>query len=514
MKNIIYLLVITVVLITSCSEDFLELSPGYAITSGNYFKTEAHFNEALNGTYAKLRGALNDDHSWLHGEMRSDNTHFTYGTNQPLAVINKELSEQFLDRSDFGDVYNKYAELYSVISSANLIIGKIDAVGLEASVTDPIIGQAKFIRALCYFELVRYFGGVPIYDEAVEDPDNAFIARSSVENVYEFIKSDAKEAVDKLPKPTFPQKGYASKSSARMLLGYVYITLKNYNEALTQFQEITNYGHNLLPNYASVFELENKNSRESIFELQYSKEIDKGQHNSTPYLFLPFTYDLSMIVGISPSVNIWDSGWNVPTWEMINSYEPGDERLDASIAIAEGTGTVPKFVIEAIKSPVGYSTPADKISYPYIKKLIHAHNVLKQTDDNFIIYRYAEVLLFIAESFNELNKPDEALAYINQVRNRAGLENITETSQSALRDIIVHERRIELAFENKRYQDLVRTGKAVEIMNANGVYIKNFFRQGGYLLQNGYDVTEEKLILPIPERETRIAGLKQNPGYY
>ncbi|MCG8688526.1 MAG: RagB/SusD family nutrient uptake outer membrane protein, partial [Desulfobacterales bacterium] len=246
---------------------------------------------------------------------------------------------------------------------------------------------------------------------------------------------------------------------------------------------------------------------------QYLKESTLGQYNGTPYAFLPMASDLSLIVGFSNSSNTHTGGNNVPTWEMIGSYEEGDARLDASVGIAEGVGEAQDFIIESIHSPVGYTKPEDKEANPYIKKWVHAHTEKNKTDDNFIIYRYAEVLLFIAECLNELNRPGEALTYLNLVRNRAGLENITETSQSALRDIIAHERRVELAFENKRWLDLVRTEKAIEVMTANRDYIYANYGKGGYLLPNGYQLAEWKLILPIPEREIIVSELEQNPNY-
>src|SRR5690606_30468791 len=147
-------------------------------------------------------------------------------------------------------------------------------------------------------------------------------------------------------------------------------------------------------------------------------------------------------------------GWNVPTREFIESYASGDERLEASIAIAEGTGPIGSMIIESVKSPVGYTTPPGKRSYAFVKKYLHPHSLETNTDDNFPVYRYAEVLLSLAETLNEQNRSGEALPYLNKVRRRAGLDDINELNNVLLRDIIAHERRVELAFENKRWTDL------------------------------------------------------------
>jgi tetratricopeptide (TPR) repeat protein len=514
MKKLVILLILFTVLATSCSEEFLELTPNTSVTSGDFYKNEAHFNEAVIDAYAKLRGAFNGDHSWAFGESKSDNTHLTSNPfNRPASAVEREQIDQFLETSTFGQVAAKYNSLYNVISAVNYILTKIPEAGLEADVADPIIGQAKFIRALCYFDLVRYFGAVPLHDKAVETADEAFLQRSPVDDVYALILSDAEDAVAKLAVPTFPQVGFASKSSAAMLLGHVQLTLKNYSAALPHFEAITTYGHDLLPTYASVYELVTKNSIESILELQYLKTPGEGQYNTKPWKFLPLTTSLNPIVGFDPSDNQQSGGNNVPTGEMIASYEAGDSRLEASIGIAEGTGIAPDFVIESVQSPVGYTTPEGKVSYPFIKKYVHAHDVAAQTEENSPIYRYAETLLFMAETLNELSRGAEALSYLNQVRNRAGLPNVTETGQTALRDIIAHERRIELAFENKRWLDLVRTDKAIEVMTENGNYIKANYDVDGYFLPGAYELNQDKLILPIPEREITIGKLEQNPGY-
>lgn len=516
MKKHIFILVFGFLVIASCSDEFLDLAPENSITSGNFYQTEADFEQALIATYAGLRDGFNATHSWVYGEQRSDNCHLTFNSvNRPAFVVNVELADQFLDLPSFGNVSAKWNSLYSTISSANFVLSRIDAAGLDESARNSIVGQAKFIRALCYFDLVRYYGGVPLHIEAVENPDDAFLPRASVEAVYDLILSDATEAVDLLDPPTFPQDGFATKSSARMLLGTVYLTLKQYSDALPVFEAITSAGHDLLPTPSDVYELGNKNSLESIFELQYLSTPGLNQANLVPWAFLPMTDDLSPIVGFVPSNSSLNAGWCVPTDEMVASYEPGDLRLDATIGVAEGTGTAPiDFVIESIHSPAGYTTPADKTSYRYVKKFLQPHSIANQQDDNFPIFRYAETLLSLAETLNELNRPGDALPHLNRVRRRAGLPDVTESGQAALRDIIAQERRIELAFENKRYLDLVRYGNAMEVLNNYGIQVRaQFGNVGNYILADGYNFTQDKILLPIPERAIRIGNLEQNPGY-
>ena len=270
-------------------------------------------------------------------------------------------------------------------------------------------------------------------------------------------------------------------------------------------------GYQLLPDYASVFALGNKNSRESIFEIQY-QQGNQGQNSDFVYPFLPLASDVKILTGIA-SQNRQGGGFNTPTFEMIGTYETGDKRLEASIAVAEGTGVIGDMFIESVKSPIGYKVPAGKRAYPFIKKYLHPHSLEQNTDDNFPIYRYSDALLSMAEALNEQNKSSEALTYLNPVRVRAGLAATTTVSQAALREVILHERRVEFAFENKRWLDLVRTGNAIEVMTKNGAYIRAFHAGAAYIPSNSYVVTQQKLLFPIPNREVVIGKLTQNPGY-
>lgn len=514
MKKLLCIISITALILTACSKDFLEKAPESSITSGNFYKTKDQLNQALVGAYQMLRTTKGfDDQVYSMGEMRSDNTHFEFNTtNRGKQYVERENADEFLDDAQSNLVARNYNYHYTGIARANSVLGKVLEAGLSQQDVDLITGQAKFLRALFYFDLVRYFGGVPLYLKQVTGTTDAYLPRSSVDDVYNAIVADLEDAKNKLPVPTFPQDGRDTQGSARMLLAEVYLTQKNFSLAENELRSITQFGYSLLPDYASVFYLSNKNSAESIFEVQY-QQGNQGQ-NSNWYQYLPLSGDLSLITGItSLNGSEGNGGYNVPTGDLINSYESNDTRLEASIGIAEGRGPIGNMVIEAVKSSVGYTTPPGKRSYAFIKKYVHAHILQKNTDDNFPIYRYSDVLLSLAEALNEQNKSSEALTYLNPVRVRAGLPPSTETSQTLLRDIIAHERRIEFAFENKRWFDLLRTDKAIEVMNAHGEYIKAVHGFEAYLPASCYNVTTDRLLFPIPYREVQIGNLEQNPGY-
>ncbi|MGV8092528.1 MAG: RagB/SusD family nutrient uptake outer membrane protein [Mangrovibacterium sp.] len=521
-KYIIVLLFNVLLSVSACDEEFLERSPETAYTSENFFATESDFQRALAGTYNALRAYAagttgSQTQGWIMGEQRSDNTHYDFNPqNRGNNAQAREGITDFIDISTNNQTQAKWDYDYIAISRANAILDRIGTASFEDTKKNPIIGEVKFLRAFFYFDLVQFFGGVPLQVHEVRSPNEASLPRVSAEEVYDQIIADLTDAISKLTEPTsFPQSGRATKGSAKTLLANVYMVQKKYAQAESLLKEVTQMGYQLLPDYASVYALNNKNSSESIFEIQFMQGTTAGQNSNFIYWFIPRVTNSTVITGVNTNTNTGDyGGWNVPTRDLIDSYEAGDKRLDASIAVAEGTYNASGvFVPEGVKSIVNYLTPAGKVSKLFIRKYLHAHSNQYNTDDNWPVYRYSEALLFLAEALNEQGKSSEALPYLNQVRTRAGLAAVTETNQAALREIILHERRVELAFENKRWLDLVRTGKVVQVMNAYGAKIKATFPETP---PNAYQVDQHRLLFPIPELEMqRNINLKgqQNPGY-
>ncbi|WP_339925618.1 RagB/SusD family nutrient uptake outer membrane protein [uncultured Cyclobacterium sp.] len=509
MKKLIYIYIIFCLSLQSCSNDFIEIAPQASVTTANFYKTQSQFEQALIGSYESIRDAKGSVASWVMGEMRSDNTHYEYNNlNRGVSYSEREDTAGFLDDNSSSYISSKYNSCYTGIARVNQILDKIDAADFSLQTKDRISGEAKFIRALLYFELVRYFGGVSLHLNAVEGAAQAYLQRSSVAEVYQAIESDLNDAIQQLPVASFPQNGRATKGAAQVLLADAFMAQKKYANAETALKATLQMGYELMPDYSSVFNINNKNSKESIFEVQY-QEGNQGQQSNFLYPFLPLSSDVSLITGIQ-SQNRNGGGWNTPTQEMIESYEPGDSRLEASIGIIEGTGPVGEMVIEKVTSPLNYTTPENKRSYAYIKKYQNTHSVINNTDDNFPIYRYSDALLLLAEALNEQGKTAEALTHLNRVRERAGLLPSVEVNQGALQDIILHERRVEFAFENKRWLDLVRTDRAIEVMNQHGQYLKTLHP---ILRDVSYNVTTNRLLFPIPQREILIGRLEQNPGY-
>ncbi|WP_187774950.1 RagB/SusD family nutrient uptake outer membrane protein [Pedobacter sp. BS3] len=514
----IYSLLMLALCLASC-KDFLEENNPTTINLGNYFKTENDFNLALNGAYAQVRSIYNNKSAWLMGEMRSDNAHYDYkSSDQGVATVNKYAVADFLDDKLNTQTPAKWNAAYNAISAANTILDHIDDITLPAESKDKIIGETRFLRALSYLELVRYYGGVPIYPHAPLSRAETYIPRSTVQQVYDFIIADATDAAQKLSPPAFPQTGRATKGSALTLLGDVYVTLKKYDLAESALRQVLLMGYDLLPNYTDVYQLANKNSKESIFEIQFNTALATPQPNTAAsvYNYIPRMASSTIITGVNQNTIQDMGGYNTPTDNLINDYEPGDKRLDATIAVAEGTFNAnDDFTATAVKPIAGYTAPAGKVGRPFARKFLHAHTIGNQTNDNWPVYRYAEVLLLLAESLNEQpGKSPQALTYLNMVRDRAfgaGVSPVITTDPGALRSIILHERRVELAFENKRWIDLVRTGNAITVMNAFGVSQKQKY---SYLQPGSYNVTQDRLLFPIPNAEILLnEKLEQNPGY-
>jgi hypothetical protein len=246
MRRYTFLLFILVSL-GACKKDFVELPPESSLTEANFFKTEGDYLQALNGVYQSTRGAFAGNSSWLMGEMRSDNTHFEYHLDRGEPIAKREEIATFLDDSRNVWSNEKYFNLYVTVARANTIISRIQAAGLKQEFKDDVLGQAKLLRALAYFELVQYYGDVPLYTTEVKAPTEAYLARNAKEQVYSLILADVQEAVDKLPAPSFPQNGRANKGSAMTLLGHVHLVLKDYSKAETPLKEVTQWGIRCCP---------------------------------------------------------------------------------------------------------------------------------------------------------------------------------------------------------------------------------------------------------------------------
>jgi len=491
----------------SCKKNFLDIPPTASISTVTFYKTASDFQQAVVGTYAPLNALYGnsttlptqpDAGDWTLGELRSDNTGFIFSVaNRGFPTF--EQADQFLDDGNNVAVTNKYSSDYTIIGRANQVLANIDAANIDATLKSTYKGEALFLRAFAYFDLVQYFGDVPLNLTPVTNIAQTQVPRNAIAQVYSQIIADAKLATTLLPKKASAEVGHVTANTANMLLGNVYIVLKQWPNAETVLQAIVSSGeYSLLGDYSAIFSNSNKNNAESLFEVQYTADpTQTGLLNGFGYEFLPALPNPNVIPGYPSSSSNTFGNWNLPTPDLINAYEPGDKRQAANIAYVTVGG----------------------ITYPYLKKYIQGASIYPFTSDDWQVYRYAEVLLFLAEAYNEDNKTSQAIPLINQVRARAGLAGVAVTDQAGLRTTIQHERQVEFAGENKRWKDLLRTGSAITVMNAQAAKIRAnptayYYPAGVPPVPAAYNVTSTRLLLPIPNTEIQLDPLiKQNPGY-
>nr|WP_287936046.1 RagB/SusD family nutrient uptake outer membrane protein [Algoriphagus sp.] len=454
MKKYSIVLLVLLMTFTSC-DDFLTIVPETQLSSATFFKTENDFVQAVNGAYAPLRAYYNGP-AWLLGELHSDNTFYMrnvlFG-----AVENAENLADFSVPVSNGttpnsNVLGAWRGLYLIIARANQVLAPIDAVNFNQDSKNNVKGQALFLRAFAYFHLVRYFGKVPLHLTPVPGREGAALPLSEEAAVFDQIIKDLTDAIPLLPQKSAQLPGRVTQGAARTLLGDVFIYRKRWADAEQVLAPVVSSGqYSLMSSYTMAFpkNTTNKNNAESVFEIQFREGPDGLQGNFL-YQHLPYPLTVAEVRSLFNTSNpqpLDGQGNNIPTPDIIAAYEPGDLRKDASIMFITVSGR-----------------PGPNKTTPIIKKFQDNHAQHNNHGVNWPVYRYAEVLLLLAEAQNEQGKTGEALGLLNQVRSRAGLAASTAAGQTQVREAIFKERRVELAFENKRWFDIIRTDRIQEII--------------------------------------------------
>ncbi|GAC1649567.1 MAG: RagB/SusD family nutrient uptake outer membrane protein [Gemmatimonadaceae bacterium] len=489
--------------VASACDKVLTTAPESFVGTTNFYQTPDQIDRAVIGAYSSLQtiyGAGGTAPMWTMAEMRSDNTTYMYN-NSNRGSLTVETVDEFLTTPDNVPVLNMWTLSYQTILQANTVLDRIGAVRYtNAMARSRAVGEMKFLRALSYFNLVRSFGAVPLKLHEVSTYDGAFAReRTPVDAVYAQIVSDLTDAIPTLPTRaalSAAERGRATQGAATMLLADVYMTRQQYAEAITALQAVLGMGYSLVTPYGRVFDPTFKNGPESIFEVQYAESVI-GQSSSFLFRFIPFNSGKDLVFVSTDDGQ--GGGWNVPTRDMVRTYEPGDLRLESSIGFYVKTGNAQ------------YTDVALGDSIPYVKKYYHPYTTAGRTNDDFPVYRFAEAKLLLAEALNETGQTALAYSHVNDIRARAGLAPLSAgLTQDQFRDAVIHEERVELAFEDKRWFQLLRTGRAIAVMTAHGADIKSYttFRAAA-----SYNITQNSLLYPIPIRELTVNGFAQNPGY-
>ncbi|GAB3958722.1 RagB/SusD family nutrient uptake outer membrane protein [Spirosoma harenae] len=465
----LFILLFCLLSLASCNDNFLALTPETDRNTTNFYQTAADFNNAVVGTYnaLKLSGVYGTSLYWM-GEVSTDNTDFGVNTRQAVNVDNF----QFVDHTytSLNDIiFAAWRDHYRGISRANAILTRIEGAKIADNLKMQYKGEAQFLRALLYFNLVRLFGDIPLITTEITTPDGASnLLRTPADEVYKLIISDLQSAEQALPVSYGTADiGRVPQGAAKALLGKVYLTRKDWATAAAKLKEVITSGKfQLLPKYADVFSYATPTNAEILFNVQY-KSGNTGQGSG----FGP--------VQASEGARITGGNMRYPTADMDMAYEAGDQRKSFSMksSFLDATGQL--------------------INQRYVSKYVQFGALANDSDIDFPVLRYADVLLMYAESLNEVGFNPEAVTYLNQVRKRAGLADTKAVDQASFRLAIEQERRVEFAFENQRWFDLVRTGRYVTVMNAKGLKVQDF-----------------NTLFLIPQREIDLnKSLKQNPGY-
>jgi starch-binding outer membrane protein, SusD/RagB family len=465
----------------SC-KDFLSEIPQTARSAENFYKTSADFNNAVIGAYATFKdpglygnGGTNASMLWLT-EVVSDNS--THGATKAVSNLSQfELDEFNISLSNTVTTA-AWTGNYIGIGRANTILDKLPGATFDEALKARYEGEARFLRAFFYFNLVRLFGDVQLIENSINSPYGANdIPRTDAGVIYDLIINDLAVAENNLP-ATLPaaEAGRASRWAAKALLGKVYLTRNQPDLAAQKLNEVITSGQfNLSTDYAATFSPATSyaNNKDVILAVQYKTGL-VGQGSALWSDLTPWGVQ-NTLFGTTGS----GGGFMQPTQDMENAYEPGDLRKDASM--------------QTTYKAANGST----VNVRHVVKYKQTGPQAGDADSDLPLLRYADVLLMYAEALNTQGQTSAAEPFLNQVRARAGLPEKTGLSGSELSLAIEQERRVELAFEGHRWFDLVRTGRYMEVMTAKGYPVKEFHK-----------------LYPIPQRETDLNGqLTQNPGY-
>lgn len=480
------------VMLSSCKK-FLEEDPKNLVTIQNFYKTEADAIAAVNSIYAYLNSVDN----FASGGNTAGVYHSTFWVAMGLAsdeMLNNQLGAANFDQlssfsytsmnPSFEEIWGMH---YKTITLANIAIARIPGISMNETLRDRLVGEAKFLRGLMYFNLVRMYGKVPL----LLDENNPLLPdKSDVDAVYTQIIKDLKDAAADLPAsyPVGNGRGRATSGAANAILAKVYLTQKNWEQAAVFAKKvIDSQEYSLWDDFADVFKLSSRGGKEAIFSVGFGDAggaiifWEVGQFNVR---LLPTALSVEGVQNAQ--------GWQFPTQYVYNQFETDDRRRAVT------------FLTE-INDPAGAYTIR-----PYVKKYWDrvAEPAGNSSSNDFPVIRYADVLLMYAEALNELDQSGPAHTYINMVRKRARFNGTTYAnavadysglSKDQFRDAVLKERMMEFVFEGQRWFDLVRTGKLQQLVP---------------LAKPGVVPASRNNLFPLPQREVDLnPKLGQNEGY-
>ena len=470
----------------SCSDEFVEQDPVYAIDAENYFNSKTDYENALIGAYDMLHSTYVNV---LMGEIASDNTRS--GGESATDVPGFQQVDEMTHTPVNANLKNLWDLTFAGVQRCNYILEFKDKTDFQGK--NQLIAETRFLRAYYHFELVKWFGGIPLNgDKRFKLDDEKKIPRASSSAVYALIESDLQFAIQNLS-ATPAQTGRVTKGAAQSLLGKAFLYQNKFTDAATTLETvITTGGYSLVSDYNKIFENETENNVESVFEIQYSDA------QGADFSCLQCS-EGNVAVGFNGIRNysgpFFDGGYsfNVPTQAAANAFEAGDSRKNVAILDINSWATA-----NSASFGTGYKhTGFYNRKYLARKGDTNIGDPNLTNPNNYRSIRYADVLLMAAEAFNRSGNDVKARTYLNLVRRRAfaDLNHDISASNAALTDFIWAERRTELLGEGHRFFDLVRTKKASQSIT-------------------GFTAGKNELF-PIPFEEIQFSAgnWNQNPGY-
>lgn len=451
-------LLLPLTVVAAACSDLLDTSPPDSAPEDLAVVTPAGARTALAGAYAALQNGYYYGGTMTHfGDLYADNAIHT-GTF--TSYQDAARHDFFADNSDVAGMYNA---IYNAIKRDNTILAKVPLItGFDPGEQNQILGEAHFLRALHYHNLVKYYGGVPIRLVPITDPTQIdTLPRSSVAEVYAQILSDLNESLTLMSNET--SANHASLSAAHALLARVHLYQANYPQALAEAQLVDGYGYELAEDYADLFNRDDVETSENIFKLTFTSNL--AQANLLGYYWL------------SDALDDFAGRYEIaPTQLLIDAYDT-----------------------LSVDTRLAWNIFPDPSGDGFVEGAAYGHKFPTPNGaEDFHVIRYAEVLLIKAEAFARTGVLDSAVATYNLIRVRAGLAphvlNTDVTTQAEVLAAIDNERRLELAEEGDRFPDLTRDPtRAITLLGLSG---------------------PNRLLFPIPQAELDIAPeVTQNPGY-
>lgn len=462
MKKYISLTIAVLALgLVSCEKELIQ-NPTTTKVADNFYANEAEMEEAVNAVFATLQFTGVYDTAMpavgeLPGEDAYDETPANDGGNYGML-------DDFIVIPQSSLIADVWEDTYKGIQRANIVLSRIQEVEFaDAALKEARTGEMLFIRALLYFNLVRTFGDVPLIVDEVENPQEYFgQPRTPIEDVYAQIISDLQTAESLLPVRNENNRGRVVKTAAQALIGKVYLTRLNYSAARESLLKVVNSSSHNLIEVDRIFSIDNELNEELIFVVQYASGINSNGEGSDAYrMFNP--------------TGRQDGG-------MAGTKGHGVLKPDF-FALYDGTDSRKGVFVGQLESGLAYN---NKIAVPT--------TVIGDSPSDWVVLRYADVLLMLAEIENELGNSTDAVSYLNEIRNRANLGDYSgSTDKTSLFAEIDLQRRLELVWEGHRWFDLLRQGRAQSVL---GITDAN------------------KLLLPLPASQIAAdPALVQNPGY-